>query len=115
MIRRPVHDSIGISIPIRPDNLDIYKNNLLYPETTYYWYRNRDKQFRKYFSTNENKILVYCNYFNGLIEVLELSYKPNEWILFIESSIHIHIGNKTASVPVAHSVQLNENYETLKN
>ena len=43
-----------------------------------------------------------------------------EWRLFIDSSskslkaVLLNIGNKIASVPVAHSVQFTENYENMK-
>jgi len=96
------------------------ENNLLSPETTYYWYRSRDEEFRKYFSTDENKMLVYCVNVNDLIEALGFPYKPDEWRLFIDSStrslkaVLLHIGNKVESVPLAHSIQLTENYETMK-
>lgn len=96
------------------------ENNLLSPDTTYYWYRSRDKEFRKYFSTDENKMLVYCENVSGLVEALGVPYRPDEWRLFIDAStrslkaVLLHIGNKVASVPVAHSIQLRENYETMK-
>ena len=37
------------------------KNNLLAPQTTFYWYRNRDDEFRKYFTRDEQHWLVYYN------------------------------------------------------
>ena len=55
------------------------EENLLSPETTYYWYRNRDEEFRNYFSTHENDMLVYCSNISGLVEALGLPCKPDEW------------------------------------
>ena len=51
---------------------------------------------------------------------MDLIYSPVEWRLFIDSSskslkaVLLNIGNKIASVPVAHSVQFTENYENMK-
>ena len=49
-----------------------------------------------------------------------MQYEATEWRLFLDSSVRsmkavfLHIGNKVASVPVAHSVQLKECYLDMK-
>ena len=48
------------------------------------------------------------------------SYTPSEWRLFIDSSkrslkcVLLHNGNKLASIPIGHSVQMKETYENMK-
>ena len=85
------------------------ENHLLAPETTFFWYRSREKEFRQYFTLNEESSLVYCNNINGLIEALGLPYDPAEWRLFIDSSskslkaVLLYNGNTVSSVPVGHS------------
>ena len=95
------------------------ENQLLAPDTTFYWYRNRDKEFRAFFKSNDDNSLVFCVNVAGLVEYLGKLYKSDEWRLFIDSStrslkaVLLHIKNEVASVPVAHSVQLKESYETM--
>lgn len=95
-------------------------SNLLSKETTFYWYRNREEKFRRFFEVDSSSSLVYCNDVKGLIEALGVPYQPREWRLFIDSSsrslkaVLLHIGNKMASVPIGHSVQLTESYKNMK-
>lgn len=95
-------------------------NNLLAPETTFYWYREREKDFRQYFSINQNKSLVYCKNITGLVEAMGLEYQATDWRLFIDASMRslkavlLYKGNSVASIPVGHSVQLKENYANIK-
>lgn len=78
------------------------------------YYRNRDKPFRKYFDSDQS--LVYCVDVDGLIGELGVEHHPDEWRLFIDSSmtslkaVLLHNGNELASVPLAHSTKLSENY-----
>ena len=94
--------------------------NLLAPSTTYFWYRNRDEEFRKYFGYDKDHSLVYCQDVSGLISALGIAYFPAEWRLFLDSSVKslkivlLHNGNKVGSVPVGHSVKLTESYEDIK-
>ena len=94
--------------------------NLLAPGTTYFWYRNRDEEFRKYFSYDEDHSLVYCQDVSGLISALGIVYVAVEWQLVLDSSVKslkvvlLHNGNKVGSVPVEHSVKLIECYEDIK-
>lgn len=96
------------------------ENNLLAPETTFYWYRNRDEKFRKFFTLDEQYSLVYCNDIDGLVKELGLEYKAAEWRLFLDSSFRsmkavlLHIGNKLASIPIAYSVNMKETYLDMK-
>jgi hypothetical protein len=90
------------------------------PGTTFYWYRDREKDFRKFFTMNEEASLVYCNNISGLIAEMGLVYDPTEWRLFIDSScrslkaVLLHNGNKVACVPVGHSVQMCETYNNME-
>lgn len=97
------------------------ENNLLDQDTTFYWYRKREEEFRPFFEKHRtSSSLVYCSNIKGLIEFLGLVYIASEWRLFIDSSkrslkaVLLNIGNKVSSVPVAHSVQLTESYEAMK-
>jgi len=63
--------------------------SLLSKRTTSSFYRQRDKEFRKYFKEEdeEKRKLVYCNDVNGLMEELKPGmYKNDNWRLFIDSS-----------------------------
>ncbi|KYN28033.1 hypothetical protein ALC57_02551 [Trachymyrmex cornetzi] len=82
-------------------------------------YRNRDESFRKYFSTDTN--LVYCHDVMGLMDELKKDvYKAEEWRLFINSSMRslkavlLHNTNKYASIPIAHSVTMKEEYKNIE-
>lgn len=95
------------------------EKNLLAPGTTFYWYRNREKEFQPFFTKEDQ--LVYCVSITDVIRQLgEEVYNPSDWRLFIDSSkrslksVLLHNGNKYASVPIAHSVYLKETYENLR-
>ena len=94
----------------------LHEKSLLAPETTFYWYRNRDDEFKKYFTRDEQHWLVYCNDVRRLVKALGMEYKAVEWRLFLDSSVRsmkavfLLIGNKVASVPIAHSVVFKESY-----
>ena len=61
------------------------ENNLLAPSTTYFWYRKRDEEFRKYFSYGKDHSLEYCEDISGLILALGIVYIPPERQLFLDS------------------------------
>lgn len=96
------------------------ESNLLSGETTYFWFRNRDEEFRRFFASHSSSSLIYCHDVKGLVEALGVPYQPSEWRLFIDSSsrslkaVLLNIGNKFASVPIAHSVQLTESYKNME-
>ena len=96
-------------------------NNWLAKGTRISHYRNRDEKFRKYFTFTEEHSLVYCNNVEGLMNELEIGiYEDNEWRLFIDSSVTslkavlLHNKNVFASIPIAHSTVLKEEYNTMK-
>lgn len=94
------------------------QHNLLATDTHYSWYRHRQRDFNQFFSTEDS--LVYCHDVAGLINKMGKEYKSEEWRLFIDSStrslkaVLLHIGNNLASLPVAYSIVLKENYNDMK-
>lgn len=89
--------------------------------TTASFYRDREKEFRKFFTNDEENSLVYCTDVRGLVDALKPNtYKDEEWRLFIDSSkrslkaVLLHNGNRFASIPIAHSTKLKETYENLE-
>jgi hypothetical protein len=93
------------------------EKNMLAPETTFYWYRHREKEFTTYFS--QENTLVYCNNLSGLMNGLGVeTYNACEWRLFIDSSkyslkgVLLHNGGYSP-VPIAYSSHLKENYENI--
>ncbi len=96
------------------------ENDLLAPGTTFSWYRNREREFRPFFTVDEAKSLVYCNNIAGLIESLGVKYDATEWRLFIDSStrslkaVLLNIGNMLSSIPIGHSVELDESHQTME-
>jgi hypothetical protein len=83
------------------------------------WYRNREKEFRKYYAQEDQ--LVSCTDIRNLLHQLgEKEHGPSTWRLFIDSSkrslkaVLLHNNNVLASIPLAHSTKLSESYETLK-
>jgi len=82
-------------------------------------FRNREKDFLPFFKKEES--LIYCTDIQGLINVLKPNtYKSEEWRLFIDSStrslkiVLLHNTNELASIPIGYSVNMNEEYQSLK-
>lgn len=80
--------------------------NFLEPRTKVSVYRNRESDFRKYFSKDED--LVFCIDINGLMnEMKENCYKTTDWRLFIDSSknsikaVLLHNTNVYVPIPIA--------------
>lgn len=94
------------------------EKHLLASGVSFSWYRFREKDFVTFFAQEGD--LVFCNNVPGLMEMFKITYKPEEWRLFIDSSkrslkaVLLHNGNIYASVPVGHSVHLKECYENLE-
>ncbi|KAK4876078.1 hypothetical protein RN001_012500 [Aquatica leii] len=95
------------------------EKNLLAPTVTITTYRTREKNILQFFSENEG--LVYCNDIAKLLLDMGLKeYKSTELRLFIDSCkrslkcVLLHNGNKFASIPIAHSTKLKEEYENVK-
>ena len=91
---------------------------MLHNGTQVTFYRTREKEFLSFFA-HEND-LVFCTDVSGLLLKMRLpQYFPNDWRLFIDSSkrslkcVLLHNGNKYASIPIAHSTNMKENYETI--
>ena len=93
-------------------------NNLLAPNTTYSWYRRREKGLVQYFSME--KTFVYCHNVAGLLQAMGCAYDPTKWLLFIDSCkaslkcVLLHNGNRYAAIPVGHYVDLKETYQNMK-
>ena len=62
----------------------IQHNNLLAPNTTYSWYKRREKGLVQYFSMEET--FVYCHNVAGLLQAMGCIYDLTEWQLFIKTS-----------------------------
>lgn len=94
------------------------ERNLLSQGTKITLYRDREKEFLPFFSSDND--IVYCNNIGGLLMILGLSrYKAEEWRLFIDSCkrslkcVLLDSGNNHAAVPIAHSTKLKEEYENV--
>ena len=97
------------------------ERNFLRQHTKVSFYRDRDRDFRKYFAKDEVSSLVYCTDVKGLINGLkENCYKSEDWRLFIDSSkrsikaVLFHNTNMYAPVPIAHSTVLEGKYESME-
>jgi len=63
------------------------KKNLLTKGIKAYVYRDREKEFRKFFTKDEENSLVFCSDVKGLVDELKSNtYEDEEWKLFIDSS-----------------------------
>ena len=84
-------------------------NNLLAPNTTYSWYRRREKGLVRYFSMEET--FVYSHNVAGLLQAMGCAYDPTEWRLFIDSCIAslkcvlLHNGNRYQSWSRGHQAR----------
>ena len=95
------------------------EKNMLASGVKFSWYRNREKEFRKYYAQEDQ--LVFCTDIRNLLHQFgEKEYGPSNWRIFIDSSkrslktVLLHNINVLASTPLAHSTKLSESYETLK-
>ena len=92
---------------------------MLAPGTTFYWYREREREFRQFFTTQRDSSLVYCNNITDLMKSMGLDYVATEWRLFNDSSTRIskavllHNGNKYSLIPIGHSVQMKETHDNM--
>ncbi|GBL75050.1 hypothetical protein AVEN_243837-1 [Araneus ventricosus] len=90
--------------------------NLPTPGTSFPWYKHQEKEFTQFFSKEGN--LVFHNDVQGLKKCFDIS-DPSEWRLFIDSSktslktALLPNGNSFTSLPLGHSVHLEENYNDL--
>lgn len=64
--------------------------------------------------------MVYCKNVPGLIEKFGISYRAEDWRLFIDSSktsmkgVLLYNWPSVPSIPVAHSTEMSETYENIK-
>ena len=95
------------------------EKNLLAPETKFYWYRERAREFRQFFTTQRVLSLVYCNSIADLMKSMGHDYINTEWRFFIDSSsrslkaVLLHNGNKYYSIPIGHSVQIKDTHDSM--
>ena len=99
----------------------LMRRGLTQPGTESSIYRELEKEFRKYFTLDEDKKLMYCVYVRGLLNEIKTNvYQPNERRIFIDSSqrslkaVLLHNGNKYTNISICHSTELNESYENMK-
>ena len=97
------------------------KKNLLLKGTKAYVYLDSEKEFRKFFTKDEENSLVFCSDVKGLFDELKPNtYKDEEWRLFIDSSnrilkaVVLRNGNLHTSIPIVHSTKVKETYENLQ-
>ena len=94
------------------------EKNLLHTGTSATFYRKREEELLKYFIFKED--LVFCNNIHHLLDLGLSEYKPEDWRLFIDSSMRslrcvlLHNENKFGSIPIGHSVTLKEKHENTK-
>lgn len=92
--------------------------NLLKSETKVTLYRSRNEPLLKYFK-KENSI-CFCQDIEGLMTSFGFVHNPDEWRLFIDGStdslkaVLLHNGNEKPSIPLAHTVELDESHDNLK-
>lgn len=77
-----------------------------------------DQHFVQFFKMDG--ILAFCTDINGLMSTLNISYKPYEWRLFIDSSktslkaVLLYNGNTLPSIPIGHAKRIKESYENIQ-
>ena len=83
-------------------------------------YRKSHLTFSSYYTFSAANSLCYCSNVYGLFNEISIDYNPSNWRLFIDSStqslkaVLLHNGNEFPSIPLAHSVQMKENYDNVK-
>ena len=69
---------------------------------------------------SDDPSLCYCTDVQGLFQEIDIAYSASDWRLFIDSSKRslkaalLHNGNVYPSIPIAHSVQMKEDRESVK-
>ena len=96
----------------------LQENNLLQKDVLVSLYRKRSTDLSTVFRVDGP--LSYCCDITSLFEKLGEDHIASEWRLFLDSSkrslkaVLLHNGNVKPSVPIAHSVQLKESYESIE-
>ena len=71
-------------------------------------------------SDSDHPSLCYGTDIQGLFQEIDIAYSASDWRLFIDSSKRslkaalLHNGNVYPSIPIAHSVQMKEDRESVK-
>ena len=85
--------------------------------------RKRHVTFANFYamsSDSDHFSLCYCTNIQGLFQEIGVAYSASNWRLFIDSSkqslkaVLLHNGNVYPSIPIAHSVQMKEDCESVK-
>ena len=80
--------------------------------------RIRDSTLAQFYEKND--ALCFCKNITGLFAEINIEYKPEQWRLFVDSSskslkaVLLHNGNIYPSIPIGHSIHLNETYDNVK-
>ena len=97
--------------------------NLLDPSCKISKPRKRHVTFASFYtmsSDSDHPPICYCTDIQGLFQEIGIVYSPSDWRLFIDSSkqslkaVLLHNGNVHPSIPIAHSVQMKEDRESVK-
>ena len=97
--------------------------NLLAPSCKISKPRKRHVTFANFYpmsSDSDHPSLCFCTDIQGLFQEIGIAYSASDWSLFIDSSkrslkaVHLHNGNVYPSIPIAHSVQMKEDHESVK-
>ena len=94
------------------------ERNMVERDVKVSYYRKRNRDLSSAFKVEGP--FSYCNDTEELFQTLGAVHIANEWRLFIDSSkrslkvVLLHIGNKKPSIPIAHSAQLTESYDSIE-
>ena len=94
------------------------ERNMVEKDVQVSYYRKRNWDLSLVFKVEGP--LCYCHDIEELFQTLSIVHIVNEWRLFIDSSkrslkaVLLHIGNKKPSIPIAHSSQLKESYDSIE-
>ena len=94
------------------------EKHVLHSSAKVSFFRKRDKLFLPYFKEEKQ---LYCDNVSGLLGELGIpSYNPEEWRLFLDSSMRslkcvlLHNGNRYGAVPIGHSTVLKEQQDDIR-
>ena len=97
--------------------------NLLAPSCKISKPRKRHATFANFYamsSDSDHFSLCYCTNIQGLFQEIAVAYSASNWRLFIDSSkrslkaVLLHNVNVYPSIPIAHSVQMKEDRDSVK-
>lgn len=82
-------------------------------------FRSRNEIFTEFFADDPDDDFCFCADIDGLFAALKYKHVPEEWRLFVDSSVKslkavlLHNGNLLPSVPIAYSTAMKEEYRSL--